>query len=153
MGEPNRIIPRFGPEFYKTYTVSAPFRSHWRKATCEEYECDEFMHGFVLTIDTTTELGQRQLFFVTHDKTRSSSLQRVGESIIKVFYGPGTPCFEPKRSTHRVPIGRPPFYLVSGGDWRGNPRGIETLVHRRPDDWVDSFANNQINILEAKKRG
>jgi hypothetical protein len=151
--ELRRIIPAVGPEHYKTYTISAPLRTHWRSATCEEYECDDFLYGFVLTIDTTTELGMRQLEFVRHDKTRKSSIQRLSEQIIKVVYGPGNPCFEPVRSTHRVAVGRPPFYLVYGGDWRGNPRGTETLVHRRPEDWVDDCATNQIRIADVHKRG
>jgi hypothetical protein len=149
----NRIVPRLGPEHYKTYTISAPLRTHWRRATCEEYECDDFLYGFVLTIDTTTDLGMRQLEFVRYDKSRKGSIQRLSEQIIKVTYGPGNQCFEPKRSTHRVPVGRPPFFLVHGGDWRGNPRGTETLVHRRPVDWVDDCATNQIRIADVHKRG
>jgi len=148
-----RIEPAIGPEFYKTYTVNAPITTHWRKATCEEYECDDFLYGFVLTVDIGTELGQKQAYYVRHDKTRRCSEQKIDERIIKFVYGPGNNCFEPVRSTHRVPIGRPPFYLVSGGDWRGNPRGIETLVHRRPDDWVDDFATNQIRIAESVRKG
>jgi hypothetical protein len=153
MDDLNRIIPAVGPEHYKTYTITAPVTTHWRQATCEEYECDDFLYGFVLTIDPTTDLGQRQLAYVKQDKTRKGVVQQVGPNLIKVAYGPGQSCFEPKRSTHRVPVGRPPFYLVSGGDWRGNPRGTETLVHRRPDDWVDDCANNQNRIADAIRKG
>jgi hypothetical protein len=149
----NRLAQKVGPEFYKTYTIDAPIASHWRPATCEEYECDDFLYGFVLTIDPTTDLGQRQLYFVKHDKSRKGSVQQISPQVIKVTYGPGNQCFEPKRSTHRVPVGRPPFYLVYGGDWRGNPRGTATLVHRRPDDWVDDCATNQQRIAQSVQKG
>jgi hypothetical protein len=148
-----RIQPRLGPEHFRTYTITAPIATHWRKASCEEYECDEFLNGFVLTIDTTTELGQRQLHYVRHDRSRNGSVQNVGPGVVKVFYPPGTMCWEPIKSTHRVPIGRPPYFLVHGGDWRGDPRGIGRLVHRRPSDWVEDFALNQIAIADTVRKG
>ena len=39
--------PVGGVELYKSYSVLAPPRSHFRKATCEEYECNGWKHGFV----------------------------------------------------------------------------------------------------------
>lgn len=147
----SRLAPDLGPEYYKTYTMSSPFASHWKPATCEEYECEDFLNGFVLTVDLGTELGQKQYHYVTHDRDRRHSMQRISDHLIKFVYGPGNPCF--RRGDHKVPLDRPPFYLVSGGDWRGNPRGIRRMVHRRPEDWVDDFANHQDSISEAVKRG
>jgi hypothetical protein len=147
----SRLAPDLGPEHYKTYTMAAPLASHWRRATCEEYECDGFLNGFVLTVDVSSDLGRKQYHFVTHDKERRYSMQRVSQHLIKFVYGPGNQCF--KRGDHRVPLDRPPFYLVSGGDWRGNPRGTKRTIHRRPEDWVDDFANHQIGISDAIKRG
>lgn len=147
----SRLAPDAGPEHFKTFTWSAPVRTHWRPATCEEYKCDGIVHGFVTTVDTSTDRGRKQYHFLTHDKERTHSMQRVGPTLFKFIYKPGNPCFN--REGHRVPIGRPPFYLVSGGDWRGNPRRIQTLYHRRPEDWVDQFANHQNDIAEAFRRG
>ncbi len=148
-----RPIPAIGPEFYKTYTMAAPLASHWRQATCEEYECDKFLHGFVLTVDVSTELGQQQAYYVRHDKTRRCSEQKLSDTLIKFVYGPGNDCFDPERSTHRVPIGRPPYYLVVDGDWRGNPRGTTPYHHRRADDWVEDFALHQQGIAKAVQEG
>jgi hypothetical protein len=152
----NRIAPAMGPEGYKTYEMDMPLGTHWRPVSCEDYECDDFMHGFVLTVDTSTDLGKKQFHFVTHDKTRKMSMQRVGEYVFKFLYGPGNKCFknvegDPRR--HKLPIGRPPFFLVSGGDWRGNPRGTPTMTHRRPEDWIDDFANHQDKLATAFQRG
>ena len=149
----NRVLPRVGAEHYKTYEMARPLRTHWRKATCEEYGCDMFVHGGVLTMDLATELGQKQFHYATNDKSRSHSMQRVTATIIKFVYPPGTICFEPIRSTHRVPADRPPFYLVSGGDWRGNPRGTPRYIHRGPEDWTDDFATHQDKLSAIQQRG
>jgi hypothetical protein len=147
----SRLAPDLGPEHFKTFTMSAPFKTHWRLATCEEYECDGVVNGFVTTVDMSTDLGQRQYHYLTHDEDRSPVIQRVGPKTFKFMYRPGTPCFQ--RGDHRVPIGRPPFYLVSDGDWRGNPRRTQALRHRRAEDWIDQFANHQDEIATTVKRG
>lgn len=149
----NRILPNLPPEYYKSYSLRQPLRTHFRPATCYEFECDEFVYGFVLTMDLSTELGQRQLYYVQHDKSRKCHLQRVDLQIMKAVYGPGNDCFEPKRSQHRVPIGRPPFLLVAEGDWRGNPRGTPVRRHRNVEDWVDDFANHQQALSDAYQKG
>lgn len=147
-----RFAPEAGPEYFKTYTMSAPFASHWRPATCEEYECEDFLKGFVITIDFSTTLGQKQLHYLTKvDKERRHHMQRTGPHEVKLVYGPGNSCF--KRGDHRVPLDRPPFYLVSEGDWRGNPRRIRPRRYQRPEDWVDDFATHQDKIAEIQKRG
>lgn len=147
----NRISPNMGPENYKSYTMRAPFETHWRMATCEEYECIDFLNGFAITVDTATELGKKQHYYLTHDNERSYSLQRVTESLFKFIYKPGNPCV--KRADHRVPIGRPPLLLVVGGDWRGNPRGTPTVRHTRVEDWVDDFATHQEGLATLLRRG
>lgn len=148
----SRLAPDAGPENFKTYTMAAPFASHWRPASCEEYECDDFLHGFVMTIDFSSDLGQRQLHYLTKvDKDRRYHMQRTGPYEVKLIYGPGNPCF--KRGEHRVPLDRPPFYLVSEGDWRGNPRGVRPRSYQRPEDWVDDFATHQNRIVDTLKRG
>lgn len=145
----NRLTPDAGPEHFKSYSWRAPLASHWRPGTCEEYECDEFLHGFVTTVDLGTDLGQRQYYYLTHDKSRKATIQRVSERIVKFVYGPGNRCF--RYSEHRVPVGRPPLLLVLGGDWRGNPRQIRTVVHRRAEDWIEDFAEHQDKIATVLK--
>jgi len=148
-----RIEPALGPEYYKSYSLRQPRNTHFRPATCEEFECDEFMFGFVLTMDLSTDLGQRQLDYVKRDKSRRCHLQRLSLNIMKAVYGPGNDCFEPKRSTHKILVGRPPVLLVAEGDWRGNPRRTPTRVHRRVEDWVDDFANHQQALADAVQKG
>jgi hypothetical protein len=146
-----RYAPSAGAEHFKSYVWSAPRQSHWRKATCEEYECDGYLHGFVTTVDLSTELGQKQYHFITHDKTRRWVEQRANEFLVKFYCGPGQRCVS--WNEHRVPIGRPPFLLVAGGDFRGNPHRIPTIRHRNYDDWVDDWATHQQKLADRVKRG
>jgi hypothetical protein len=148
--QPFRIEPVAGPQFYKSYTMKAPVRTHWRPATCEEYECDDFLCGFVTTVDLTSDLGQRQYHYLSHDRERSYHIQRLSMELVKFIYGPGNRCF--RSDEHRVPVGRPPRLLVVGGDWRGNPRR-EILVHTRVEDWVDDSRNHQDKIATLVQRG
>jgi len=148
----NRLAPDAGPEHFKTYKMSAPTRTHFRRGTCEEVGCLEMKSGFVMTIDFSTELGQRQLHYLTkEDKDRSPIIQRTGKYEVKLIYRPGTPCMN--RASHRVRLDREPYYLVCGGDWRGNPRQIRTVGHVRVEDWVDDFGNHQLGIAERAQRG
>jgi hypothetical protein len=148
----NRIPPRLGPEVYQTYAIKAPLRTHWRPANCEEYECDEFLYGFVLTVDEATELGQQQAYYVRHDKTRRMHEQRVEAFVTKFIYGPGNKCFN--FGEHRVPIGRPPRLLVSDGDWRWDGMPNRRIrVHSRAEDWVEDFATNQLGLAAKVQEG
>lgn len=150
----NRLVPEAGPEHFKTFSQRAPLSTHWRMATCEEYECEKFLNGFVLNINLSTDLGQQQFHYVTKvDRSRRGTFQRLSEHLVRVTYGPGNPCFEPEKSSHRIPIGRPPLLLVTGGDFRGNPRGIPVRQHRTPEDWADEFANHTNKLADRIKRG
>lgn len=145
----NRLTPDAGPEHFKSYSWRAPLATHWRQGTCEEYECEAYLKGFVTTVDISTDLGQKQYHFLTHDKTRSCSMQRVSQTVFKFIYPPGNKCM--KYWEHRVPIGKPPLLLVLGGDWRGNPRQLKTVVHRRPEDWIEDFSEHQDRIANVLK--
>ena len=147
----NRLTPKAGPEHFKSYAWRAPIETHWRRGTCEEYECAGYLNGFVTTVDVGTDLGRKQYYFLTHDKTRKPSIQRVSERLIKFVYAPGNRCMS--YGDHRVPIGKPPLLLVLGGDWRGNPRNLRTVVHRSMENWVEDFALHQDKIAEVVGRG
>lgn len=149
----NRIHPRLGPEFYQSYTMSMPLSTHWRKVTCEQYECDDYKYGFVLDVDTSTELGQKQFHYVTHDKSRRYSMQRPGLNSFKFVYPPGNAGFAGPQHDHYLPIGREPIFLVKGGDWRGNPRGTPTRVHTEVGHWIEDCALNQQFLADVAKRG
>jgi len=138
-----------GPQNYKTYAMTAPLRTHWRPATCEEYECEQYVHGFVTTIDVSSELGREQFNYLTHDKTRHATMQRMNMGTVKFTYPPGSRCFN--WGEHRIPIGRPPHLLVVQGDWRA--RTGPTRRHTRVEDWVEDSAGHLGHLAEIVQRG
>jgi hypothetical protein len=149
----NRLVPQLGPERYKSYSMRMPLSTHFKPATCAEFECDAYRFGFVVTIDTSMELGERRYHYVTHDKTRRYSMQRVGPTLFKFIYGPGNDGMGLEHGEHRMSLDRPAFLLVAEGDFRGNPRGTPVYVHRYQQDWVDDFATHQDRLATALQRG
>jgi hypothetical protein len=147
----NRIVPKLGAHAYKSYTLRAPLETHWRPATCEEYQCEDFRKGWVTVVDTATELGQRQYDYLSHDRSRRFHMERTGTSLVSFSYPPGQQGFASDRHDHRVPVGRPPLMLVTGGDWRGNPRGTPVTRHARMQDWVDDCATHQERLARAQR--
>lgn len=149
----NRLVPEIGPEHYKSYSLAAPLETHWKNATCEEYECDEFVYGFVLTVDISTQMGERQYDYITHDRSRKYSMQKVDATVFKFVYGPGNEGFGAKHGEHKVGLGRTPLLLVEEGDFRGNPRGTPARVHVREQDWAEDFALHVDKLNTAIQRG
>jgi hypothetical protein len=136
------------PRHYTTYQVSMPLRTHWRPATCEEIRCGPYLHGWVTTVDLDTDLGRRQYEFITHDKERRYSVQRVSVTLVKFAYAPGFPCFN--RSRHRLPLERPAKFIVAHGDFR---RYLGSRVHASAEDWTEDFSIHQDKLRTALERG
>lgn len=145
----NVIVPALPAQAYKSYALRRPLRTHWRKASCEEVNCPDWQHGWVTTVDTSDELGKRRFDFITHDRTRRHSMQHVGPDLFKFVFGPGFTCY--RAHEHRTRVDRPPLLLVTGGDWRGNPRRTPAYVHRTPENWVDDFATHQERLARAQR--
>lgn len=145
------FAPQMPPQAYKTYGMSMPLKTHWRAAYCEEVACAGYTQGWVTTVDLSTELGKRQFAYCRADRSRSFSMQRPALNLVKFVYAPGNRCF--KADTHRLPLERPALFYVAGGDYRGNPRGIPTQVHQRPQDWAEDFATHQDRLAAALQKG
>ncbi len=145
-----RVVPLLGPEGYKSYQISAPVRTHWRDATCEEVGCLPFREGFMIDVDITSPLGEFQADFIRHDNTRSWHTEPADVAgMIRFVFPPGNRCFG---TVHKKRVERPELFIITGGDWRGNPRGTAP-ASLRPDQWVDDFACHQDNLLTAYQRG
>lgn len=146
-----RPAPLMPAQSYKTYGMSMPLQSHWRRATCDEVLCEPYRNGFASTFDLSTDLGQRQFAFCKADKDRSYTLQRVSQTVVKLVYKPGTPCFN--RQSHRVQMGRPPVLYVAEGDFRGNPRRIPARVHQSGENWVEDFSGHVDKLATEIQKG
>ena len=139
-------MPNLPAGSYKTYSLAAPLATHWRTGTCEEADCENYAYGWVTKVDESTELGRSQAHYIRHDKTRKATEDREATGLTAFTFPPGQKCFQ----RHQVALERPPICAVTGGDWRGNPRG-ERRVHRNIEDWVDDFATHQDQLSKAQE--
>jgi hypothetical protein len=147
----NRITPKLPAAAFKSYSWRQPLATHFRKVTCAEFGCKAYRHGWVTLVDVSTELGQRQYHYITHDRTRRHHEEKTGTGLISFTFPPGQEFFAGSpQHEHRRPIGYDPVTLVHGGDFRGNPRQTPSRV-MRPQDWVDDFATHQETLARAQR--
>ncbi len=151
MINPTRIKPNMGAESYKTFQVRQPKATHFRKATCEEVECPAMMNGWVTTIDESTDLGQKQGYFIRKNSGRMFKEERLPSGLTQFTFAAGQPCFQSE--AHQVPLDRPGLYIVKDGDWRGNPRGTTPRRHKNAEEWVEEFAEHQDKLKDARDKG
>jgi hypothetical protein len=149
-GEPNRIQPALPASAMKTYAAITPQETHWRRATCEEVECPNFLHGWKTTVDEITVLGQQQAYYIRKQSGRKFTEFWEGGLTHFVFEA-GQECFA--RDQHSVPLERPAIFLVRDGDWRGNPRHTSPRIHSRPEDWIEDMQESFDKTRQRVERG
>lgn len=148
----NRITPNLPASAYRTFQIVSPLSTHWRPATCEEAECEQYARGWESAIDESTELGQKQAWYIRKQSGRKFTESRDEQPGLTVFtFEAGQTCFS--AGQHKVPLGRPEHYLVRGGDWRGNPAGVETRRHSKPEFWVEDMQEGFDKLRSVQERG
>lgn len=139
-----------GAEHYQTFQVVSPTATHTKLVACgEDVDCAAYRGGWKMTIDLGTELGQRQAYYIKHHSGRSYKVIRQVDGIVELEFAANQPCF----AEHRVRLDRPEVYRVKGGDARGNPLGILTRTHKKPEFWVEEFAENQDRVNKIIEKG
>jgi hypothetical protein len=151
MPEPNRVRPALAVQHMKTYAISQPMQSHFRKASCAEVECDGYTHGWMTRVPAGSEMAQ-YILSKQHGRhfTETTGHSNLAAGEQEFLFPPGQSCF--RASEHRIFLDRPAFFVVRDGDWRGNPTG-RTRQHTRAEDWVDDFRTHQDRIAQAHQRG
>ena len=136
--------PRLPAAAVKTYSIAVqPDREVI--AACEQVGCEAWTRGWRSVIDESTPLGRAQAAYIRGESRRTFREERNGAGLTVFTFESRQRCF----TEHRT---RPELFLVTGGDWRGNPRG-ELLQHSRPADWVDDFANHQDKLADRLAQG
>lgn len=139
-----------GPEGYQTFQVTSPIATHTKVVQCgEDVDCALYRNGWRMQLDLATELGQRQAYYIKHHSGRSYTIESQVDGIVSLRFAANQPCF----NEHRVKLDRPEIYRVKGGDARGNPTGILTRTHKKPEFWVEEFAENQDRIKSIIEKG
>lgn len=129
-----RPQPKMPTGSYKTFRIASPLATHFRPATCEEFNCKAFNEGW--TYSKADLERENLLYVVTHAGKRYREMA-LADGIYLVFE-PGQKCFQER--THRVPLNRPEFYFAGRGDFRSFSHR-KAQVFTRPEDWVDSFSH------------
>ncbi|PRY35335.1 hypothetical protein [Umezawaea tangerina] len=130
----------------KTYSIQSPMATHTRPATCAEVDCPNYLRGWRIHVEA---VGPELAHTARTAGARFREVQ-VSEGHTYLVFEAGQTCFGASR--HRIDIGRPQFFVVRGGDWRGNPRG-EMRQHTKPEFWVEDFAEHQQTLADAQNKG
>ena len=145
----SRVAPRLPATAMQTFQVVAPKSTHTRQVTCEEAECRAYRNGWRMKLDLQTELGQKQAYYIKHSAGRSYKVIAQRDGLVELEFSANQPCF----AEHRVRTDLPEIYRVKGGDYRGNPLKTVTRVHKKPEFWVEEFAENQDRLKTRIERG
>lgn len=146
-----RLEPQGPSHLYKTYEIKAPKQTHFRPATCEEVDCKAYTSGWKSTIDTTTELGQKQYYYITKQSGRKFKITRLPQGLVEFEFEAGQTCFG--ASTHQIRLDRPEIFVVSQGDHR-TPRNLKNpRIHQNASDWVEDFAEHQQKLADEIQKG
>lgn len=134
------------PQDYQTYRIAAPVASHWRSATCAEFDCQYYREGWATEVDEATPLGQGQATYIRRDSGRGYAESRTPAGLTRFEFEPGQTCFA--AHTHKVPVGRPPFWLVRWGV-PGNSRPLRS--HTSGESWADDCRTHLEQIAKERE--
>jgi hypothetical protein len=145
--QPFRLPSSLPVTAMKTYQIAAPLASHWNVVTCEDADCDAYRLGWASLIDERTDLGQRQAHYIRRESGRRFTEERQPDGLTAFSFEPGQKCF----AEHKARNMRPERFVERGGDHRGTVGARRE--HGRPEDWVESFAENQDRLRSLAERG
>jgi hypothetical protein len=127
-----RPTPVLPAEAMRTHQISAPAATHWRRATCAEVECSQYLNGWATPL---AGLDEGDIWQAKNSGRKWVEVDTdAGPALV---FEPGQPCFA--AVTHRKRLDRPELFIARDGDWRGNPRGTDPLRFSGADSWADSL--------------
>lgn len=130
---------------YKTFGIRTPAKTHYRRATCAEYDCAAYKNGWQLRVESLTP----DLLYLARNAGRRYTEVAVREGETLLVFEAGQSCFA--ETTHQIPLDRPEFYFVGRGDYRSfSTRKAQQLP---PGDWVEQFATHIDTLHTAIQRG
>jgi hypothetical protein len=145
----SRSQPLHAPTAYKTYGMSMPLSSHWRKATCAEIWCEHWRHGWVTIVDLSDSDGRERAQFIMADSERKHTVARTGLNTFEFTFPAGQRCYLSGR--HMLPLDKQPLLYVRPGDFRAKTG--ETRWHSRTEDWVEDSQQSLDRIRTRAERG
>jgi len=131
----------------RTFQIAQPIATHYRTATCAEVSCRARAAGWRMGFDLSDPERLAAARWIRDHSGRSMTAEVTGGKVILTFPA-GQDCFE----THRKHLDREPFYVVRGGDFRGNPERVRVL-HKSADSFVDQWENDLGQLNAVRERG
>lgn len=145
----NRVAPALPAHARKTYSILAPIETHFRPASCADAGCVAHANGWRTVVDEAIDLGQKQAHYIRTLSGRAFNEERTPEGLTAFTFAAGQKCFK----AHAMSLEREPIYVVRDGDHRGNPRGTDPTVYKRPESWVDDFGSHQQRLADRFNQG
>jgi hypothetical protein len=141
----NRIAPQGRPEDYQTFQVTTP-RDGGVLTACPQAGCRFYREGWQSIVDERTPLGRAQAHYFRHQSGRTITReQKTADGQTVFVFAAHQRCFQEHYT-------KPEIYVVSGGDWRGNPTGA-FRQHANAADWVEDFGLNQQKLADQARQG
>lgn len=139
-----RIEPAGLPQQYKTFQMTVPRKTHFRKAkSCEEVDCANYRNGWKMVIYPDTPQGKTYLaIFDQHKRGFRYTIERRADGGVEYTFSPGQDCFELENHLVRLPY--PERFFVRQGDYRQFGRTLELPV----DDFQGEMNLNQEALIK-----
>ena len=128
-----------------SYSIKAPLDTHWRAATCAEFDCQFHKNGWTTTVDEATTLGARQSTYIRTSSGRHFTTERTEGGLTTFTFPPGQECF----TQHRIPLERPAYFQIAPIHG-GRAHGGEIVS---PSEWTERFSENQDLLNRVRNEG
>jgi len=133
----------------RSFVVAQPLQTHFRRATCDEFGCDNQRFGWTMGFDLTDPERRAAARWIRDKSGRSYTHELLEEGRKVVFtFSAGQRCFE----KHWLPLERDPFMIVRAGDFRGNPTGWKRR-HTSAESFVDDWSSDLDKLNTRRNEG
>jgi hypothetical protein len=111
--------------YHNAYEAHWPKSTHWRRATCREVNCGDYLNGWVTSLDP--RIYKEQAFFIEHDRERTYKKVIGEDGKHHYYFEAGQRCFESEiKKDHIKKLERGPVL-------RKDRKILEA------DRWIDEF--------------
>lgn len=130
---------------FKGYQISAPYTRMFReRVSCEEFGCRDWSGGWMVR----RELLDARMWAEIRAKGLRWRTWDISATERYVAFDPGQRCFA--ADTHTRLVRDPLFVEHRGAKWGRTQPGY---VHKRAEDWTESFAEHQDKLADEARRG
>lgn len=142
----NRIQPQGRVQDYRTFQITSPLSTHWRKATCAEVDCPHYLNGWRVRVEGLPA----DMLHAAKTSGRKFTELTVVEGENWLVFEAGQNCF--RAADHRKLLDRQEIFITRDGDWRGNPTGM-VRKHTKPEFWIEDMQENNQAVRDFQQKG